>query len=268
MRSLLASLRALQAGELTAERLVEECLETIERLDGRLSVFVTVAKDSARSAARESDLRWSRGDARALEGIPITLKDVFCTRDLPTTAGSKILEGYVPPYDATVTHRLRDAGAIVLGKVDLDEFAMGSAGVHGVRGPTRNPWDLERTPGGSSSGSAAAVAAGMCIASIGTDTGGSVRQPAALTGVVGLKPTYGRISRYGVVAFASSLDQPGPLTRTVKDAACLLEVLAGQDPKDSTSVDAPTVPWTRRLDGGIHGLKVGIPEEYFGEGAS
>ncbi|RMG12488.1 MAG: Asp-tRNA(Asn)/Glu-tRNA(Gln) amidotransferase subunit GatA [Deltaproteobacteria bacterium] len=262
------ALAALDAGAFSAEALTEACLERIAALDGSLSAFVTVTEAEARAAARESDARRRRGEARPLEGIPLALKDVFCTRGVETTAGSRILEGYRPPYDATVTARLRAAGAVLLGKVDLDEFAMGSAGVHGIHGPTRNPWDPARTPGGSSSGSAAAVAAGMCLGSMGTDTGGSVRQPAALTGLVGLKPTYGRVSRYGVVAFASSLDQPGPLTRTVEDAARLLSVVAGHDPRDATSVDAEVVPWHERLEGGVAGLRIGVPEEYFREGSA
>jgi len=198
-----------------------------------------------------------------LAGVPIALKDVLVTRGVATTAASKILAGWIPPYDATVVERLRVAGAIVLGKVNCDEFAMGSSTENSAYQPTRNPWDMSRVPGGSSGGSSAAVAAGLCAASLGTDTGGSIRQPAAFCGVVGLKPTYGLVSRYGVVAFASSLDQVGPITRTVADAALVLEAIAGFDPRDSTSLEAPVPRYRDALTGDIAGLRVGLPHEYF-----
>src|SRR6185369_15409000 len=198
-----------------------------------------------------------------LAGVPIALKDVLVTRDLATTAASKILAGWVPPYDATCVDKLRAAGAVVIGKLNCDEFAMGSSTENSAFAKTKNPWDVSRVPGGSSGGSAAAVAADLCAASLGTDTGGSIRQPAALCGVVGIKPTYGRVSRWGVVAFSSSLDQVGPLTRTVADAAVVLQAIAGFDPRDSTSLDAPVPRFTDALTGDIQGLRVGLPQEFF-----
>jgi aspartyl-tRNA(Asn)/glutamyl-tRNA(Gln) amidotransferase subunit A len=198
--------------------------------------------------------------------VPIAVKDVFCTRGVRTTCGSRILENFVPPYDATAVARLTAAGAIMLGKANMDEFAMGSSTEHSAFKLTRNPWDLARVPGGSSGGSAAAVAADLAVASIGTDTGGSIRQPAAFCGVVGLKPTYGRVSRYGLVAFASSLDHVGPITRDVRDAALMLQALAGVDPRDSTSVDAPVPDYAAELAGGVAGLRLGVPREYFTDG--
>jgi len=243
------------------------CLQRIETLDDRIHAFLHVDREGAVEAAREWDARYARGDdLPPLAGLPVAVKDIICTAGMPTTCGSRILAGWVPPYDATVVSRLKDAGAIILGKTNLDEFAMGSSTENSGFGPTRNPWDPERVPGGSSGGSAAAVASGMAPLALGTDTGGSIRQPAGFTGIAGLKPTYGRVSRYGLVAFASSLDQIGPLARTVSDAALLLQVIAGRDSRDSTSVDAPVPDYVGGLGRGVRGLRVGVAREAFGEG--
>jgi len=203
------------------------------------------------------------GDCPPLTGVPIALKDIFVTRNVPTTCASKILTNFVPPYDGTAVRKIKESGAVILGKTNMDEFAMGSSTENSAFGVTRNPWNTERVPGGSSGGSASAVAADQCIAALGTDTGGSIRQPAACCGIVGLKPTYGRVSRYGVIAFASSLDQVGPMTKDVTDCALMLEAIAGKDPRDSTSVDVPVPVYTGRLNGGVKGLRVGMPKEYF-----
>ena len=255
---------AVRAGRVTATTLVEAYLARIAALDPTLHAFLTVTGEGAVAQAAAADARLGRGEpARALEGVPLALKDVLCTRGVPTTCGSKILEGFVPPYDATVVVRLLAAGAIILGKTNLDEFAMGSSTENSGFRPTRNPWSLDRVPGGSSGGSAAAVAADLAAGGLGTDTGGSVRQPAALCGVVGLKPTYGRVSRYGLIAFASSLDQVGPLAKDVRDAALLLEAIAGPDPMDSTAAAEPVPAYAASLDRGVQGLMLGIPDEYF-----
>jgi len=259
--------RKIAAGELTAERLVEAMLARIANLDRELGAFLETDGDGAREAAREIDRKRTAGEPLGpLAGVPISLKDMLVTKGVTTTAGSKILEGWVPPFDATVVERLRAAGAVLLGKVNCDEFGMGSSTERSAYKKTRNPWDPSRVPGGSSGGSSASVAAGLCAASLGTDTGGSIRQPAAFCGVVGLKPTYGRVSRWGVVAFASSLDQVGPLTRTVADAALVLQAIAGHDPRDATSLTAPVPSFSEGLAAGVQGLKVGLPKEYF-EGA-
>jgi aspartyl-tRNA(Asn)/glutamyl-tRNA(Gln) amidotransferase subunit A len=218
--------------------------------------------------AQAADMAIERGEAGPLAGIPIAIKDIISTRGIPTTCGSKILENYVPQYESTVTSRLAAAGSVVIGKTNMDEFAMGSSNENSAFGPVRNPWDLSRVPGGSSGGSAAAVAARQAPAALGTDTGGSIRQPAAFTGTVGVKPTYGRVSRYGVVAFASSLDQVGPITRTARDAALVLGAIAGRDPMDSTTLDAPVPNYVTGLTGEVRGLKLGLPREYFQEGMS
>jgi aspartyl-tRNA(Asn)/glutamyl-tRNA(Gln) amidotransferase subunit A len=242
-------------------------LRRIAAADGRVGAYLTVTAEAALEAARSADERYRKGAPRSpLDGVPIAVKDVLCTRGVRTTCGSRILETFVPPYDATAVRRLHEAGAVLLGKTNMDEFAMGSSTEHSAFGPTRNPWDLACVPGGSSGGSAAAVAAGLAAAALGTDTGGSVRQPAAFCGTVGLKPTYGRVSRYGLVAFASSLDQIGPMTRDVLDAALLLEVVAGADRHDATSVDEPVPRYAAALTGDVRGLRLGVPREYFAAG--
>ena len=256
--------KRIASGEVTAVRVLDAYVARIGNIDRELGAYLAVDSGSARKAALEIDRKRTAGEPLGpLAGVPIALKDVLVTRGLETTAGSKILEGWIPPYDATVVEKLRAAGAIVLGKLNCDEFAMGSSTERSAYKKTRNPWDTSRVPGGSSGGSSAAVAAGLCAASLGTDTGGSIRQPAAFCGVVGLKPTYGRVSRWGVVAFASSLDQVGPLARNVHDAALVLETIAGFDPRDSTSLDAPVPKYTDALTGDVRGLRVGKPHEYF-----
>lgn len=262
----LTELRArLACRELSAREVVSAHLARIERLEPALRAFISWNAEHALAQADAAD-RLLAGDAAApqpLLGVPIALKDVIAARGQPLTCGSKILGNFVSPYDATVAERLREAGAILLGRLNLDEFAMGSSTENSAFGPTRNPWDTGRIPGGSSGGSAAAVAAEEITASLGSDTGGSVRQPAAFCGCVGLKPTYGRVSRFGLVAYASSLDQVGPVTRTVRDAATLLEVIAGQDARDSTSLPAPVPAYSAGLDQGIKGMRLGLPKEYF-----
>jgi aspartyl-tRNA(Asn)/glutamyl-tRNA(Gln) amidotransferase subunit A len=258
---------AYRSGETTPTEVTRAYLERIDRHDGTLRAYLAVGREQALAQAHAADERYRKGIPRGpLDGVPVALKDNLCTRDAPTTCGSRILDGFVPPYDATVVTRLREAGAVLLGKTNLDEFAMGSSTEHSAFGPTRNPWDPSRVPGGSSGGSAAAVAADLAAAALGSDTGGSVRQPAAFCGVVGLKPTYGRVSRSGLVAFASSLDQIGPLTKDVLDCALLLEVIAGSDPLDSTALAAPVPRYAAALTGDVHGLRLGVPAEYFGPG--
>jgi aspartyl-tRNA(Asn)/glutamyl-tRNA(Gln) amidotransferase subunit A len=256
-----------RSGEATPTQAVTEYLGRIDALDPRLLAFLTVTREDALRRAAESDARFRAGTPRGpLDGVPIALKDVLCTRGIRTTCGSKILERFVPPYDATVVARLFAAGAILLGKLNMDEFAMGSSTEHSAFFTTRNPWDLARVPGGSSGGASAAVAAGLAALSLGTDTGGSIRQPAAFSGVLGMKPTYGRVSRYGLIAFASSLDQVGPLARDAEDAALLLGAIAGPDPMDSTAIDVPVPDYRATLGQGIEGLRLGVPAEYFIEG--
>ncbi len=256
----------LARGEVSPVELTEQCLARLAEKDGAIKAYITVDAPGARAQAREAEARLSRGEATPLTGIPLALKDVLATRGLRTTCGSRILENFVPPFDATVCAKLRAAGAVFLGKVNMDEFAMGSSTENSAFGPTHNPWNRDCIPGGSSGGSAAAVAADLCIASLGSDTGGSIRQPASHCGVVGLKPTYGRVSRYGLVAYASSLDQIGPLTKEVRDAAVLLNCIAGPDPKDSTSVPAAAPDYLANLGQEIRGLKIGVPREFFGAG--
>ena len=258
---------AYRRGDLTPTAVAEAYLARIDALDRRVRAYLTIVREQALAAARESERRWRAGTPLGpLDGAPIALKDVLCTRGVRTTAGSKILDAFVPPYDATVVERLRAAGAVILGKTNLDEFAMGSSTEHSGFHPTRNPWDLTRVPGGSSGGSAAAVAAGMAAGGFGTDTGGSIRQPAAFCGVVGMKPTYGRVSRYGVVALASSLDQVGPFAQDVTDAAHLLGAVAGHDRRDATSIPAPVPDYAAELAQGVAGLTLGLPDEYFIDG--
>jgi aspartyl-tRNA(Asn)/glutamyl-tRNA(Gln) amidotransferase subunit A len=260
--------RRLHARQLTSVELTSAALERIERREPTVRAFVTVTPERALEQARAADARLAAGDAPALCGIPLAIKDVVLTRDVRTTAGSKILESFVAPYDATVVARLREAGAVCLGKTNCDEFAMGSSTENSGYGPTTNPWDPALVPGGSSGGSGAAVAARECLGALGTDTGGSIRQPAALCGIVGLKPTYGRVSRYGVIAYASSLDQVGPMTRSVRDCALLLEGIAGHDRLDSTSVPQPVPPYAAQLEHNLAGMRIGLPKEYFVEGMS
>jgi aspartyl-tRNA(Asn)/glutamyl-tRNA(Gln) amidotransferase subunit A len=256
-------------GRWKARDLVEGYLERIGRIDKRVGSYLLVDGEGARRAADAIDTRRAAGaDIGVLGGVPIGIKDIYVTRGIKTTCGSKILANFVPPYESTATQRLAAAGAVSLGKLNMDEFAMGSSNENSAFGLVRNPWDLERVPGGSSGGSAAAVAASLCAGSLGTDTGGSIRQPAALCGIAGMKPTYGRVSRNGVIAFASSLDHPGPFGRTVQDVAALLEVIAGHDPLDATSIDAPVGRYRAAATDAtsIAGMRVGLPEEYFAPG--
>jgi aspartyl-tRNA(Asn)/glutamyl-tRNA(Gln) amidotransferase subunit A len=257
--------RALRAREFSSEELVRHLLERIRRLNARLNAFVTVTEEAALDAARAADKALANGGG-PLTGIPIAHKDIFCTAGVKTSCGSRMLDNFISPYDAMVVERLRQAGTVMLGKTNMDEFAMGSSNETSFYGPVRNPWDLERVPGGSSGGSAAAVAARLVPAATGTDTGGSIRQPAALTGVTGIKPTYGRVSRFGMVAFASSLDQAGVLARSAEDVALLLGAMSGHDPRDSTSVDAPVPDYAAGLDAPLEGLRIGLVEEFMDEG--
>ena len=263
----LTELRAtLKKGETTSTAVTEAVLNRIIEKDNDIQSYLTLTDEMALAQAREADERRARGDDTPLLGIPIAVKDMICVKGVETTAGSKILEGFVPPYDAFVARKLREAGAVILGKTNTDEFAMGSSTENSAYVTTRNPWDLRRVPGGSSGGSAAAVAANLAYGALGTDTGGSVRQPAAFCGVVGLRPTYGRVSRWGVVAFASTLDQVGTFGRTVADCTAVFQTIAGHDPHDSTSLDVPVPDYEAALTGDIRGLRVGVPQEYFIEG--
>ena len=256
--------RKLAAGELSSVEAVRACLARVDRLDGRVKAFLRVDREGAVAQAEAADRRRKEGKrAGPLDGVPVGLKDLFLTEGLPTTAGSRILESFIAPYDATVVKLLRAAGTPILGKLNMDEFAMGSSTENSAFFPTRNPWNLETSPGGSSGGSAAAVSSRMVFGALGTDTGGSIRQPAALTGTVGLKPTYGRVSRFGVVAFASSLDQVGPMSRDVPDCAALLQTIAVHDPQDSTSAPVKAPDYLAEIDAGVRGMKLGLPREYF-----
>ncbi|MFP6889743.1 MAG: Asp-tRNA(Asn)/Glu-tRNA(Gln) amidotransferase subunit GatA [Nitrospinota bacterium] len=257
----------LQSQEISSVEATQAYLNRIEETDGRVHAYLKVLNEKALDSAREADNRLANGDNTSpLLGIPVAVKDLLCMKGVETTCGSKILENFIAPYDATAVRLLKEAGAVIMGKLNMDEFAMGSSTEHSAYGPTRNPWNLETIPGGSSGGSAAAVAARSCAMSLGSDTGGSIRQPASCCGVVGMKPTYGRVSRYGLIAFASSLDQIGPFTHTVYDCAMMLNAVSGHDPLDSTSVEEAVPDYTENLDAGVKGLRIGIPKEYFIEG--
>ena len=262
---------ALKARRVSSEELTTAFLGAIETANPALNAYVEVTADKALEMARASDARLARGEGGALEGAPLGIKDLFCTEGVQTAAGSNMLRGFVPPYESTVTANLWRDGAVMLGKLNMDEFAMGSSNETSAFGPVKNPWkssasNADLTPGGSSGGSASAVAADLCLAATASDTGGSIRQPAAFTGTVGIKPTYGRASRYGMVAFASSLDQAGPITKTVADAALMLRSMCSFDPKDSTSLDLETPDWSAALGQGVKGLKIGVPREYVVDG--
>jgi aspartyl-tRNA(Asn)/glutamyl-tRNA(Gln) amidotransferase subunit A len=256
----------LSRKEITSVELTQALLDRVDQVDPKLHAFLHLARESALAQAKEADARRAKGEDTPLLGIPLAIKDVICVKDLPATAGSKILHGFVPPYSATAVDRLRALGAVILGKTNTDEFAMGSSTENSAYGVTHNPWDHDRVPGGSSGGSAAAVAADLCLGAFGSDTGGSVRQPASMCGVVGIKPSYGRVSRYGLIAFASSLDQIGPFAKDVIDAAMLLGVIAGHDPLDSTSMSTPVPDYAAHFRSDLTGVKVGVPKEYFIEG--
>ena len=258
--------KGLKAGDFSSRELTTSLLDRIERLDGDINSFITVTRDQALSAADAADQARAKGDSRALAGLPLAIKDIFCTQGIRTSCGSKMLDNFQAPYNATVVEKLEAAGMISLGKTNMDEFAMGSSNESSFYGPVKNPWDRTAVPGGSSGGSAAAIAAGLAPAALGTDTGGSIRQPAAFCGITGLKPTYGRVSRYGMIAFASSLDQGGPMARSAEDCAHLLGAIAGHDLRDSTSVARVVPDYLAELDAPLDGLKIGLPKEYFGNG--
>ncbi len=264
--TMVEAMEKMKAGQLSSIELTESCLTRIEQIDESLHAFVSLDRDGALAQAREADTLRKQGSQGRLLGLPLGLKDLLCTRGMPTTCGSKILENFIPPYDATVVEKIRQEGGVILGKQTMDEFAMGSTSETCAFGVPRNPWNEEYVAGGSSGGSAVAVAAGECFGALGSDTGGSIRQPASLCGVVGLKPTYGRVSRYGLVAFASSLDQIGPLTRDVADCALFMQAISGYDRRDSTSVDVEVPDYSANLEKGVKGLRIGVPKEYFGEG--
>lgn len=258
--------QGLQKGEFSSEELTRVYLDRIEKFDTQVNAYVTVTAEQALAAAKAADARIKAGNAGPLTGIPLAHKDIFCTDGVRTSCGSKMLDNFIAPYDATVVSRFKDVGVVMLGKTNMDEFAMGSSNETSYYGPVKNPWDLNAVPGGSSGGSAAVVAARLAAASTGTDTGGSIRQPAALCGITGLKPTYGLVSRYGMIAFASSLDQAGPMARSAEDCAIMLGAIAGFDERDSTSVERAVPDYRAGLDNSIAGLKIGLPKEYFGEG--
>jgi aspartyl-tRNA(Asn)/glutamyl-tRNA(Gln) amidotransferase subunit A len=266
-RNTLAELAAmLHSGEVSSSELTQHYLSRISQYDAALNSFITVVEDQAMAQAAEADKALKNGAAGPLTGVPIAHKDIFCTRGVRTSCGSKMLDNFISPYDATVVSRFKQAGVITLGKTNMDEFAMGSSNETSYYGPVRNPWNTDTVPGGSSGGSAAAVASRMAPAATGTDTGGSIRQPAALCGITGLKPTYGLVSRYGMIAFASSLDQGGPMAQTAEDCGLMLQVMAGFDQRDSTSLERDIPDYSAGLDAPIEGLRIGLPREYFDEG--
>ncbi len=265
-KSLAEMARDLKAKKVSSEELTRAFLERIERFNPRLNAFITVLKDSALQSARAADLDIAAGRGGPLTGLPIVHKDIFCTEGVKTSCGSKMLDNFTAPYDATVVARLKQAGTVLLGKANMDEFAMGSSNETSYYGPVKNPWDETRVPGGSSGGSAAIVAARLAPAATATDTGGSIRQPAALVGATGIKPTYGRVSRYGIVAFASSLDQAGIITYSAEDAAMIMQVMSGHDERDSTSVDKPVPDYVAGLGASMQGLRIGVPKEFFDKG--
>ncbi len=258
--------KALQDKSISSTELTQHFLSRVKSLDTQLNSFITITEELALEQAKAADAQIAKGQHNALTGIPIAHKDIFCTKGVKTSCGSKMLDNFSAPYNATVVEKLNNAGAVTLGKTNMDEFAMGSSNETSFYGPVKNPWNTDTIPGGSSGGSAAAVAARLAPAATGTDTGGSIRQPAALCGITGLKPTYGRVSRFGMIAFASSLDQGGPMTRTAEDAAMVLNAIAGHDPKDSTSINKEVPDYTAELNNSLQGLKIGLPKEYFGEG--
>ncbi|MBY5969068.1 Asp-tRNA(Asn)/Glu-tRNA(Gln) amidotransferase subunit GatA [Halomonas denitrificans] len=258
--------QALAAGTISSRELTQDLLGRIDRHDKTINSFITVTADQALSAADAADQARANGQSGPLTGVPLALKDIFCTKDVRTSCGSRMLDNFVAPYDASVVEKLKAAGSVSLGKTNMDEFAMGSSNESSFYGPVKNPWDLNAVPGGSSGGSAAAIAAGFVPAALGTDTGGSIRQPAAFCGITGLKPTYGRVSRYGMIAYASSLDQGGPMARSAEDCAHLLNAIAGHDVRDSTSVARGVPDYTEELTAPLSGLKIGLPREYFGDG--
>lgn len=265
-RTLAEQAALLASGDISSVELTEHYLQRIAAQDARLNAYLAVDADGARRTAEAADQRRRSGQAEPTTGVPIAHKDIFCTVGIPTTCGSRMLENYISPYDATVVEKLNNAGVVTLGKANMDEFAMGSSNENSYFGPVANPWQEDRVPGGSSGGSAAIVAAGLAAAATGTDTGGSIRQPAAYCGITGIKPTYGRVSRYGMIAFASSLDQGGVLARTAEDCALLLQVMAGHDARDSTSAMIEVPDFSARLHADVKGLRIGVPDEYFSEG--
>ncbi|MCU7834084.1 MAG: Asp-tRNA(Asn)/Glu-tRNA(Gln) amidotransferase subunit GatA [gamma proteobacterium symbiont of Taylorina sp.] len=256
----------LKAGDFSSVELTRHYLNRINSLDEQLNSFITIVPDLALQQAKQADEQRAAGQATIINGIPLAQKDIFCTKDIKTSCGSKMLDPFISPYNATTIEKFNHSGAVMLGKTNMDEFAMGSSNETSWYGPVKNPWSLDTVPGGSSGGSAASVAARLTPAATGTDTGGSIRQPASFCGITGLKPTYGRVSRYGMIAFASSLDQAGPMTRTAEDAAIMLNVMAGFDSRDSTSVDEAVPDYTADLNAAMEGLKIGLPKEYFAEG--
>ncbi len=264
--SIKESLKCLDDGELTCRDLVESCLKRIDEVESKVNSFISINSEQAIIRAEQEDRKRAKNERGLLSGIPVSIKDLLCTEGIPTTCGSKTLKNFIPPYNATVVEKLEREGAIIVGKVAMDEFAMGSTSETCAFGVPQNPWKKGYVAGGSSGGSATSVAAGQCVASLGSDTGGSIRQPASLCGVVGMKPTYGRVSRYGLVAFASSLDQVGPLARNVTDCALMMNSISGYDEKDSTSVRVEETDLTDSLVEGLQGVKIGVPREYFGEG--